>query len=200
MLSQYSTLSLIVFAIQPIVIQHTFAQSAIENWNTFVDPDKRFTLFYPPNLQAKGKENFLSSTDLKLTNPNSSRQFKITISYSTNDTNLNYTGNKESIPYNELRNLEQQIKPAFQIYNVVQNNSESYNLYGFPTAGNIIDYTKHGGESGRMLNVLEIVKGKNSFFVSYSNNVEGLEDFYLILAIYQYIFSFSTRGFILLKS
>ncbi len=145
----------------------------MENWNTFVDPEKRFTLFYPPNLQAKGKENFLSSTDLTLTNPNSSRQFKITISYSTNDTNLNYAGNEDIVPYNDLTYLEQQIKPAFQIYNIVQNDSESYNLYGFPTAGNIIDYTKHDGESGRMLNVLGIVKGKNSFFVSYSNSVEG---------------------------
>ena len=108
-----------------------------------------------------------------LTNPNASRQFKITVGYVANDSSLNYKGNEEIVPYNDLRNLEQQIKPAFQIYNVVQNNSESYNLYGFPTAGNIIDYTKHGGESGRMLNVLGIVKGKNSFFVSYSNNVEG---------------------------
>ncbi len=52
------------------MIQYVFAQPVVENWNTFVDPEKRFTLFYPPNLQAKGKENFLSSTDLILTNPN----------------------------------------------------------------------------------------------------------------------------------
>ena len=77
------------------------------------------------------------------------------------------------MPYNDLRNLEQQIKPAFQIYNIVQNSSASYDLYGFPTAGNVIDYTKHNGESGRMLNVLGIVKGESSFLFSYSNSVES---------------------------
>src|SRR6266540_381011 len=163
------------FLIQSVMIQYVFAQPVVENWNTFVDPEKRFTLFYPPNLQAKGKENFLSSTDLILTNPNASRQFKITVSYVANDSSLNYTGNQKIVPYNDLRNLEQQIKPAFQIYNIVQNSSESYDLYGFPTAGDIIDYTRHNGESGRMLNVLGIVKGKSSFLFSYSNSVEGFD-------------------------
>lgn len=170
MLSHFLSLLCLIL---PIIIQPTFAQSAIENWNTFVDPEKRFTLFYPPSLQAKGKENFLSSSDLTLTNPNSSGQFKITISYTANDTSLNHTGNENIVPYNDLRNLEQQIKPAFQIYNVVQNSSDSYNLYGFPTAGNIIEYTKHDGESGRTLNILGIVKDKSSFLFSYFNSIEG---------------------------
>ncbi len=173
MLLLCSTL-IISFLIQS-VIQYLIAQPTVENWKTFVDPEKRFTLFYPPNLQAKGKENFLSSTDLILTNPNASRQFKITVSYVANDSSLNYTGNQKIVPYNDLRNLEQQIKPAFQIYNIVQNSSESYDLYGFPTAGDIIDYTRHNGESGRMLNVLGIVKGKSSFLFSYSNSVEGFD-------------------------
>ncbi len=178
MLLLCSTL-IISFLIQS-VIQYLIAQPTVENWKTFVDPEKRFTLFYPPNLQAKGKENFLSSTDLILTNPNASRQFKITVSYVANDSSLNYTGNQKIVPYNDLRDLEQQIKPAFQIYNIVQNSSTSYDLYGFPTAGNIIDYTRHNGESGRMLNVLGIVKGKSSFLFSYSNSVEG---FYRYLPI-----------------
>ncbi len=175
MLPQCMPLLIIAFVIPFIIVQTIVAQSAIENWSTFVDPEKRFTLFYPPNLQAKGKENFLSSKDLTLTNSNASREFKITISYITNDSSLNYTGNQKIVPYNDLRNLEQQIKPAFQIYNIVQNSSASYDLYGFPTAGNIIDYTRHNGESGRMLNVLGIVKGKSSFLFSYSNSVEGFD-------------------------
>jgi len=161
----------IAFLSSCLILQSSYAQPTIENWNTFVDPEKRFTLFYPPNLQAKEKENFLSSTDLILTS-NSSREFKISISYVANDSSLNYTANEEIVPYNDLRNLEQQIKPAFRIYNIVQNSSEPYSLYGFPTAGNVIDYTKHTGESGRTLNVLGVVKGKNTFLFSYSNSIE----------------------------
>lgn len=155
-----------------LVLQSSYTQSAIGNWNTFVDPEKRFTLFYPPSLKVKGKENFLSSTDLTLTSPNSSRVFKITISYAINDTSLNYTHNQEISPENDLKNFEQQIKPAFQLYNIVQNNSGSYNLYGFPTSSNIVDYTKHNGEEGRTLNLFGIIKGKSTFLLSYSNSIE----------------------------
>lgn len=45
--------------------------------------------------------------------------------------------------------------------------------YGFPTASDIVDYTKYDGHTGRMLNVLGIVKGKCSFLLSYSNNKQA---------------------------
>lgn len=146
---------------------------AMENWKIFVDPAKRFTLFYPPDLTAKGKDNFLSSTDLTLNKPNSPKQFKITVTYSLNDTNLNYPENKTIIPAFDLKNLEAQVKPAFQIYKIVNDNLSSYDLYGYPTIGNIVDYTKYDGESGRTLNVLGIIQGKNSFVMSYSNAIEA---------------------------
>jgi hypothetical protein len=145
----------------------------MENWKTFVDPAKRFTLFYPPDLTAKGKDNFLSSTDLTLTKQNSPKQFRITVTYSLNDTNLNYPENKTIIPAFDLKNLEAQVKPAFQIYKIVNDNLSSYDLYGYPTTGNIVDYTKYDGESGRTLNVLGIIQGKNSFVMSYSNTIEA---------------------------
>jgi len=167
-----TSFSILAYAISTNISQTSFGQ-AIETWQTYVDPDKKFTLYYPPGLQAKGKENFLSSTDLTLTKPNSPRSFQITISYTLNDTSLNYTGKEDIIPENDLRNLEEQLKPAYQIYNVVEGNLTSYDLYGFPTSGNIVDYTKHDGESGRTLNVLGIVKGKNSFLFSYSNSIEA---------------------------
>jgi len=31
--------------------------------NAFTDPSKRFILFYPPDLELKGRENFLSSVE-----------------------------------------------------------------------------------------------------------------------------------------
>ena len=40
-------------------MQSIYAQN-IENWLTYADPAKRFILFYPPDLELKGRENFLS--------------------------------------------------------------------------------------------------------------------------------------------
>ncbi|MGA7142258.1 MAG: hypothetical protein WBX29_09645 [Nitrososphaeraceae archaeon] len=47
-----------------ITLQRGYGQNEMNNWQTYVDPDKRFTLFYPPGWTAEGKENFLSSIDL----------------------------------------------------------------------------------------------------------------------------------------
>ena len=44
-------------------MQSIYAQN-IENWLTYADPTKRFILFYPPDLELKGRENFLSSVDV----------------------------------------------------------------------------------------------------------------------------------------
>ena len=143
---------------------------AVENWQTYTDPDKKFTLFYPPGWTAKGKANFLSSTDLTLTNPNSQRPFEISITYIINDTSMNYTGNGDIVPANDLHNVEQQLSPTYQQYTLVKSDSSTYSIYGFPTASNTYDYIKHSGEKGRVLNILAVVKGKNSFFISYSNN------------------------------
>lgn len=46
--------------------------------------------------------------------------------------------------------------------------SPAFSVYGFPTASDIVDYTKYNGQTGRMLNVLGIVNGKSSFLLSYS--------------------------------
>jgi hypothetical protein len=44
----------------------------------------------------------------------------------------------------------------------------------------IVDYTKHNGQNGRLLNVLGVVKGKSLFLLSYSNNKQG---FYKLLPV-----------------
>ena len=62
--------------------------------------------------------------------------------------------------------------------------SPAYGVYGFPTASDIVDYTKYNGETGRMVNVLGIVKGKSSFLLSYSNNKQA---FYKSLPIFSEI-------------
>ena len=56
--------------------------------------------------------------------------------------------------------------------------------YGFPTASDIVDYTKYNGQTGRMLNILGIVNGKSSFLLSYSNNKQA---FYKSLPIFSEI-------------
>ena len=162
-----STLSCAIFA---LFLQPSYGQIGMDNWQTYVDPDKKFTLFYPPGWITKGKENFLSSIDLTLTNPNATKPFQITITYIMNDSSLNYTGNEIIVPANNLRNLEGQLKGAYQQYIVVGKGSPAYSIYGFPTASDIVDYTKYNGQTGRMLNVLGIVNGKSSFLLSYSNN------------------------------
>ena len=179
------TMSLIVtpilcFAIFVLYLQPTYGQLNVDNWQTYVDPDKRFTLFYPPGWTIKGKENFLSSIDLTLTNPNATKPFQITITYIMNDSSLNYTGNEIIVPANNLRNLEEQLKVEYQQYIIVGKGSPAYSVYGFPTASDIVDYTKYNGQNGRMLNVLGVVKGKSSFLLSYSNNNQA---FYKLLPI-----------------
>ncbi|MGA7008513.1 MAG: hypothetical protein WB612_02130 [Nitrososphaeraceae archaeon] len=164
---------ILFFSIFVLYLQPSYGQLDLDNWQTYVHPDKKFTLFYPPGWITKGKENFLSSIDLTLTNPNATKPFQITITYIMNDSSLNYTGNEIIVPANNLRNLEGQLKGAYQQYIVVGKGSPAYSIYGFPTASDIVDYTKYNGQAGRMLNVLGIVKGKSSFLLSYSNDKQA---------------------------
>jgi len=105
---------ILFYAIFVLYLQPSYGQLDVDNWQTYVDPDKKFTLFYPPGWITKGKENFLSSIDLTLTNPNATKPFQITITYIMNDSSLNYTGNEIIVPANNLRNLEGQLKGAYQ--------------------------------------------------------------------------------------
>jgi hypothetical protein len=154
-------------------IESIYAQN-IENWLTFTDPAKRFILFYPPDLEIKGRENFLSSVDVTLGNQNFDRGFKITVIYNDDDKSLlNYAQGPEISADNYLLAVEEQLKPSYQIYNVGAKFLHSENLYGFPTVSNTVDYTNYLGESGRTKNVLAIVNGKGSFLFSYSNSLEA---------------------------
>ena len=133
-----------------ISIQSTYAQN-IENWKTFTDPAKRFILIYPPDLELKGKENFLSSVDVTLGNANFDREFKITVTYNDDDKSLlDHTHGIEISPDNYLLAVEEELKPSYQVYNVGTKFLRSENLYGFPTVSNTVDYTNYLGESGRM--------------------------------------------------
>lgn len=152
-----------------ILVHPILAQTAIENWQTYTDPEKRFTLFYPPDWTAKGNVNFLNSNDLTLQDAKSER-LRVTISYRINDSMLN---SSQIMPETALSKFEDEQRPAYQLYHSLGKSPTSYRVYGFPTASNIIDYTKHSGESGRTLNVLAIVNGKNTFSLSYSNTIEN---------------------------
>jgi hypothetical protein len=175
---------MLYFALFSLYLQPSYGQLDVNNWQTYTDPDKKFTLFYPPVWTTKGKENFLSSTDLTLMNPNSTQPFQITITYIMNDSSLNYSGNEIIMPANNLRNLEGQLRQAYQQFTVVGKGSPAYSVYGFPTASDIVDYTKYNGQTGRMLNILGIVKGKSSFLLSYSNDKQA---FYKSLPIFSEI-------------
>jgi hypothetical protein len=166
-------------------VQSSYGQAELEGWKTYVDPEKKFTLFYPSEWIAKGKENFLSTTDLTLTNPKFERPFQVTITYTLNDSSLT-NGTQQTTAENNLRHSEDQMKPSYQKYNIVTKNPENYSIYGFPTASDIADYKKHSGETGRILNVNAIINNKNSFVLSYFNNVEN---FYRQLPIIKSIIS-----------
>lgn len=161
----------IVFCI--LNIESIYAQN-IQNWLTFTDPAKRFILFYPPDLELKGRENFLSSVDVTLGNQNFDRGFKITVTYNDDDKSLlNYAQGQKISPDNYLLAVEEQLKPSYQVYNVGTKFLRSENLYGFPTVSNTVDYTNYLGESGRTKNVLAIVNDKGSFLLSYSNSLKA---------------------------
>jgi hypothetical protein len=166
-----------LFSCASIFVKATYGQS-IENWQTYTDPAKRFTLFYPPDLQLKGRENFLSSVDLTLGNENFPREFKITLTYNDDDKSLlSYGQGLEISPANYLLAMEEQLKVSYQIYNLREKVLHSDNLYGFPTVSNTVDYTNYLGESGRTKNVLAIVNGKGSFLFSYSNSVKAYDGY-----------------------
>src|SRR6476620_5574990 len=165
--------SVFLFFLFILNIKSIHAQN-IEVWKTFTDPAKRFILFYPPNLGLKGRENFLSSVDVTLGNHNFDREFKITVTYNGDDKSLvNYAQGGQISPNNYLLDVEEQLKPSYQNYNVGTKFLRSENLYGYPTASNTVDYTNYLGESGRTKNVLAIVNGKGSFLLSYSNSIEA---------------------------
>jgi hypothetical protein len=170
--------SLALFIVISIVflvlnVNSTYAQN-IENWKTFTDPAKRFILIYPPDLELKGKENFLSSVDVTLGNPNFARQFKITVTYNDDDKPLvNFAQGAEISPDSYLLAVEEQLKPSYQVYKVGTKFLRSENVYGYPTVSNTVDYTNYLGESGRTKNVLAIVNGKGSFLLSYSNSLKA---------------------------
>ena len=124
--------------------------------------------------------------------PNSTKPFQVTIAYIVNDSSLNYTGNEIILPENNLRILEGQLRGAYQLYTFVSKGSPTYIIYGFPTASDIMDYTKHNGQNGRLLNVLGVVKGKGLFLLSYSNNKQG---FYKLLPVVSEI----TKSIVILK-
>jgi len=157
-----------VLTIEPIYAQN------IENWLTYTDSAKRFILLYPPDLELKGRENFLSSVDVTLGNQNFDRGFKITVTYNDDDKSLlDHVKGLGISPENYLLAVEEQLKPSYQVYNVGTKLLRSENLYGFPTVSNTVDYTNYHGESGRTKNVLAIVNGKGSFLLSYSNSLEA---------------------------
>jgi len=165
------TITIIASLLLIINIELTYAQN-IENWQTFTDPAKRFILFYPPDLEIKGRENFLSSVDVTLGNQNFNRGLKITVTYNDDDKSLaNYAQGAEISPDKYLLAVEEQLKPTYQVYNVGTKFLHSENLYGFPTVSNTVDHTNYLGESGRTKNVLAIVNGKGSFLLSYSNSL-----------------------------
>lgn len=77
-----------------------------------------------------------------------------------------------------LSKSQEELRPAYQLFQslvsmVFRLSPNVYSIYGFPTASGIADYTKHSGESGRILDVQAIVNGKSTFLLSYSNTVEG---------------------------
>ncbi|MEP6575957.1 MAG: hypothetical protein ABJB85_05970 [Nitrososphaerota archaeon] len=158
-------------------IQTVFAQS-IEDWQTYVDPAKRFMLFYPPELHIEGKENFLSSVDLTLDNTGFAREFKITIMYNDDDASLvDHAQGLQISPEKHLLAVEDQLKPSYQVYNLGARVAHSSDLYGFPTVSNTIDYTNYLGESGRTKNILAVVNGKSSFLFSYFNSQDAFKEY-----------------------
>ena len=109
-------LTMILFSIFCILnIESIYGQS-IENWQSYTDPAKRFTLFYPPDLETIGRENFLSSVDLTLGNQNFPREFKISVTYNDDDASLlNYAQGLEISPDNYTsRRRENQLKASYK--------------------------------------------------------------------------------------
>ena len=155
-----------------------FTARVLRTGRAYTDPAKRFTLFYPPDLETIGRENFLSSVDLTLGNQNFPREFKISVTYNDDDASLlNYAQGLEISPDNYLLAVEDQLKASYQIYNLDEKFLHSNSLYGFPTVSNSVDYTNYLGESGRTKNVLAIVNGKGSFLFSYSNSLEAYDEY-----------------------
>jgi hypothetical protein len=179
MIKTLSVVILTFLMLSFVNVEYIFAQANLDGWNTYVDPAGRFTIFYPTELHPVGKENFLSSVDLTLGNSHFAREFKITVMYNDDDSSLvNYVQGLEISPESYLLALEDQLRPSYQAYDLVDGPTNADDIYGFPTVSNTVDFTNYLGDSGRTMNTLAVINGKGSFMFSYSNSIE---DFYQYL-------------------
>jgi hypothetical protein len=130
-------------------------------------------------MQLQGKENFLSSVDLRLANPDFAREFKITVRYNDDDKSmLSLADGSVLSPENCLLLLEEETNPSYQVYNIGNSFLKSESLYGFPTVTNTVDFTGYSGDSGRIMNTLGIINGKGSFLISYFNTINDYNKYF----------------------
>jgi len=143
-------------------LQSSTAQ--VQYWQKYTDPGRKFTFLYPPNwIVNKSRNNPGESIDI--TNPDFNRT-KITVRYIVNDNTLQ----KQFVnPANELEYLEEEIGVDFSSYNSTGKFPHKYTIQGFPTAGDVLEYSIKG-RVGKMLNVFAVIHGTDSFLFSYSNS------------------------------
>lgn len=136
----------------------------VQYWQKYTDPGGKFTFLHPPDwIVNKSRNNLGESIDI--TNPESNRT-KITVRYIVNDNTLQ----KQFVnPAKELEYLEEEIGVDFSSFNSTGKFPHKYTIQGFPTAGDVLEYSIKGRVS-KMLNVFAVIHGTDSFLFSYSNS------------------------------
>jgi len=146
------------------------AHAQIDNLKKYIDPGQKFSLLYPDRwLVGDTHDNVTGTTELKLSDPNSTR-LSISVLYSPNDPLFDSKTGKSVVPVLALKNFENEISDEYISFNSTGKFPHKYCIQGFVCASDVIDYTTSKDKPGKMLLVLVKINEKDLMIFSFSES------------------------------
>jgi hypothetical protein len=146
------------------------AHAQIDNIKKYIDPGQKFTLLYPDHWLAEDThDNVTGTTELKLSDPNSTR-LSISVLYSPNDPLFHSKTGKAVVPVRALKNFENEIGLDYVFFNSTGKFPHKYCLQGYACASDVVDYVTSKDRPGKMLLVLVKINEKDLMVFSFSDS------------------------------
>ena len=146
------------------------AHAQVDNLKKYIDPGQKFTLLYPDHWLVKDThDNVTGTTEVKLSEPNSSR-LSISVLHSPNDPLFQSKTGKSVVPARALKNFENEISVDYIFFNSTGKFPHKYCIQEFVCASDIVDYTTSKDRPGKMLLVLVKINEKDLMVFSYSDS------------------------------
>ena len=146
------------------------AHAQVDNQKKYTDPGQKFTLLYPNHwLVGDTHDNVTGTTELKLSDPNSTR-LSISVLYSPNDPLFQSNHGKSVVPARALKNFENEISVDYIFFNSTGKFPHKYCIQEFVCASDVVDYMTSKDRPGKMLLVLVKINEKDLMVFSYSDS------------------------------